>query len=270
MRGRTAEKYALAGVFEGFSLFNEMEDHSPGSFGGAERDSTLEEDTLLDAGYRGRGQRNSQNSAVVRYDAGFANSLYRSGDYLAHYFYLARYATEFGDQKRREEESRHLAAQSSKPTTVLMVAEKPSIAKIIAEHLAPNGRPWQRRNTLSRAVQTYEFQATWPGGKNNPRCKFLVTSTIGHVFGLTFKQQKGLKPYDMFDAEVEKEIEENTRKNRVVEHLQELAKECGRLVLWLDCDREGENICFEVISLLREVFATDEEVGVREGTSVSC
>lgn len=38
-------------------------------------------------------------------------------------------------------------------------------------------------------------------------------------------------------------------------HLQECARGCHHLVLWLDCDREGENICFEVLECAAPALA---------------
>lgn len=64
----------------------------------------------------------------------------------------------------------------------------------------------------------------------------------------------------MFWADTTKEIEDTSRKMRVVEHLQELAGESEYLALWLDCDREGENICYEVIGSVREHFPSDANI----------
>lgn len=38
-------------------------------------------------------------------------------------------------------------------------------------------------------------------------------------------------------------------KAHIRRHLSQEARGYGNLVLWLDCDREGENICFEGISV---------------------
>ncbi|XP_050236391.1 DNA topoisomerase 3-beta isoform X2 [Mercurialis annua] len=50
---------------------------------------------------------------------------------------------------------------------------------------------------------------------------------------------------DLFEAPIVKN--ESNPKVHIRRHLSQEARGCGHLVLWLDCDREGENICFEVI-----------------------
>merc|ERR1740128_360190 len=85
----------------------------------------------------------------------------------------------------------------------------------------------------------------------------MVTSVVGHIYGLTFEDGRVRDLAQLFTAKVKKVIEDNTKKLRIVEHLQELAQESDYLALWLDCDREGENIGFEVISLCNEFIDYD-------------
>lgn len=51
-------------------------------------------------------------------------------------------------------------------------------------------------------------------------------------------------------VEPSRKIRQATPKAHVVKHLSLEAKGCDHVVLWLDCDREGENICFEVMSVV--------------------
>ncbi|KAL0432928.1 UNVERIFIED_CONTAM: DNA topoisomerase 3-beta [Sesamum latifolium] len=156
---------------------------------------------------------------------------------------------------------------------VLMVAEKPSIALAIASALS-GGRMSTRRGS----TEVHEFDGMFLGFPVH----YKVTSVIGHVFRkersngqsrrekiqtaiqinlycfyenrekldsvdfpARFQDWSSTNPLDLFDAPIVKS--ESTPKAHICRHLSQEARGCGHLVLWLDCDREGENICFEVI-----------------------
>ena len=76
-----------------------------------------------------------------------------------------------------------------------------------------------------------------------------MTSVAGHVFSRDFPQSysnwEGTNPIELFDADTVK-VEANPSA-KVITHLQKEARDCDYLILWLDNDKEGENICFEVI-----------------------
>ncbi|KAM7280627.1 hypothetical protein ACFE04_007761 [Oxalis oulophora] len=123
---------------------------------------------------------------------------------------------------------------------VLMVAEKPSIALSIANVLS-NGKMSTRKSSLD----VHEFDGKFLG----QNVHYKVTSVIGHVFSVDFPAKyqdwATTDPMDLFQAPVLKS--ESNPKAHVSRHLNQEARGCGQLVLWLDCDREGENICFEVM-----------------------
>ncbi|KAK3262256.1 hypothetical protein CYMTET_28876, partial [Cymbomonas tetramitiformis] len=124
--------------------------------------------------------------------------------------------------------------------SVLMVAEKPSLAQSIASLLS-DGQMSSRRGSL----EVHEFSGLFHGRHAN----FKMTSVIGHVYSLDFTAQyqnwETTDPGTLFSAETRKA--ESNPKAHVCEHLQREARGVDYLVLWLDCDREGENICFEVM-----------------------
>ncbi|GMP78216.1 hypothetical protein CsSME_00034244 [Camellia sinensis var. sinensis] len=121
-----------------------------------------------------------------------------------------------------------------------MVAEKPSIALSIATVLS-GGRMSTRRGS----TEVHEFDGTFLGF----HAHYKVTSVIGHVFSVdfpaAFQDWTRTDPLDLFQAPVLKT--ESNPKAHIRRHLSQEARGCSHLVLWLDCDREGENICFEVM-----------------------
>ncbi|XP_075085332.1 DNA topoisomerase 3-beta isoform X4 [Nicotiana tabacum] len=123
---------------------------------------------------------------------------------------------------------------------VLMVAEKPSIALSIASVLSG-----AQISTRRASTEVHEFDGMFLGS----RAHYRVTSVIGHVFSVdfpaAFQDWANTNPSDLFQAPILKK--ESNPKAHICRHLSQEARGCSHLVLWLDCDREGENICFEVI-----------------------
>eukprot|EP00971_Amphidinium_carterae_P078964 1562342-Amphidinium_carterae.2 len=128
--------------------------------------------------------------------------------------------------------------------TVLMVSEKPSIAKTLAEALCTRGHPTERIG-VSPACKVHEYEGDFYG----QRAWFKVTSCAGHVYNIDFPPEFNVwdrvDPVTLFGARTVKQ--EANPKLHIPKHFQKEAHGCSYLVLWLDCDREGENICYEVI-----------------------
>lgn len=139
---------------------------------------------------------------------------------------------------------------NSKVYSVLMVAEKPSIADSIAKALC-KGKPDIRKG-ISPMCKIHSFQ----GDIFGKQAHIKVTSVAGHIYNRDFPKQYAswvnTDPVTLFDAETVK-VEAN-RKSRLVQHLKHEGKGIDFLILWLDNDREGENICFEVQSIVMNVM----------------
>ncbi|KAK6923709.1 TOPRIM domain [Dillenia turbinata] len=136
---------------------------------------------------------------------------------------------------------------------VLNVAEKPSVAKTVAGVLAGRGGGTIRtRQGRSRYNMIFEFSYMIRGQK----CHMLVTSVTGHLMELEFKDERIRKwnscdPVELYHAPVDKFVPQE--KLDIKRTLEEEARKCQWLILWLDCDQEGENIAFEVIEVCKKV-----------------
>ena len=132
--------------------------------------------------------------------------------------------------------------------TVLHVAEKPSIAQAIAKGLCSGSF-----NTLSRGLPVHDFTSPpFPKAPHATSCRHKVTSVTGHVFSVDFESKfqswDAVDPAELFDAPIVRKA----NSGGTVKHLQSEAKGVDFIVLWMDCDREGENINFEVLSICQK------------------
>lgn len=71
----------------------------------------------------------------------------------------------------------------------------------------------------------------------------------GHIFQRDFpvkyRSWNSIEPVKLFDVDTIKVA--SNPKQKLKEFLQGLCKGADAIVLWLDNDKEGENICFEIL-----------------------
>ena len=120
---------------------------------------------------------------------------------------------------------------------IIAVAEKPSIADAIAKALASS--PITTRSAAG--VRTHEFQGRYEGRQR----EFRVTSVSATASRWTSPGPPRLHARDRpaWDAPV---VSVPTS-GGVLKNLRETASGGDALILFLDCDREGEAIAFQVI-----------------------
>lgn len=132
-------------------------------------------------------------------------------------------------------------APVSSSQVVCCVAEKPSVCEAIAAGLS-------KKSAVSRKQSSppvLEFEGVFEG----VRATFRVTCVMGHVFRLDFAEAyrdwDACDPVELWDAP----LSHCVTSGAVARSLRESCAEADCLVLFLDCDREGEAIAFEVVEI---------------------
>lgn len=108
-----------------------------------------------------------------------------------------------------------------------------------------------QREGLSHYNKIYEFDCNIRGQPSS----ISMTSVSGHLMTLdfvpTYRNWRSCSPEQLFEAPVTKICPENFI--NIKRTLEREIRSCDALIIWTDCDREGENIAFEIIQVCRAV-----------------
>lgn len=141
------------------------------------------------------------------------------------------------------------AGAGSGTMRVLNVAEKNDAAKNIANILSKGSS--QRQNGLSIYNKVFQFRCDVP--QIGSGVDMTMTSVSGHMlnydFPATHLSWTSCDPAALFHAPVVKKV----TAPEVKQNLLHYCRNSDCLIIWTDCDREGENIGYEVIDVVRTV-----------------
>ncbi|CAI2732107.1 unnamed protein product [Schistosoma spindalis] len=88
-----------------------------------------------------------------------------------------------------------------------------------------------------------------------------ITSHGGFLFVLVILYRHSCNPMVLFDAPIVKQVLKDYEP--IKQTLQREVRSCQKLIIWTDCDREGENIGVEVIDVCKEVKPNIEVLRAR-------
>lgn len=130
---------------------------------------------------------------------------------------------------------------------VLNVAEKNDAARSIAQLLS--GGNLSRREGCSKFNKIYEFDYNLMG----QQCRMIMTSVSGHLlnyeFPSAYRKWTSCLPVQLFDCPISKSCMPDFEP--IKKTLEREVRSASKLIIWTDCDREGENIGFEIIEVCR-------------------
>ena len=82
-----------------------------------------------------------------------------------------------------------------------------------------------------------------------------MTSVSGHLITKIFEENSKnwnhVSPIDLFESKLVTILPDENRP--IVKNLERNAMKCDKLILWTDCDREGEHIAFQIIDVCKRV-----------------
>jgi DNA topoisomerase-3 len=105
-----------------------------------------------------------------------------------------------------------------------------------------------QRNTAVGYIKNFDFPYA------PCRAQFIVTCVAGHIihrdFDNSFSSWRAKDPALLFDAQIITSIPQD--KVKIKDNLASQSRSCQMMVVWTDCDREGEAIGAEIASICRK------------------
>ncbi|KII60986.1 DNA topoisomerase 3-alpha [Thelohanellus kitauei] len=134
---------------------------------------------------------------------------------------------------------------------ILNVAEKHDVAKIISNTLS--------KNECSRKMIVNEqykfFQYDFVAQELFPNSNMVFTHVAGHLMTIDFPPECNdwfKTPYEnLFTSPLQ--VKPTPCFVGIINAIKKLSRSCNQLIIWTDCDREGERIGFEIIDICRSV-----------------